>query len=72
MDEMSTGKILAGVFFGALGTGYFIYGKKQQDWITLVAGIALMVVPYFIPNIWLMSLTAIGLAVAPFLSRRWM
>ncbi|MDH4228590.1 MAG: hypothetical protein OEW11_02435 [Nitrospirota bacterium] len=53
--------------FGAVGFGYFIYGKKQQKGIPLTCGIALCVVPYFVVNTF--ALVAIGLALmgAPFL-----
>jgi len=43
------------------GAGFvlFVYGKKQERWPQLVAGIALMVYPYFVSTL----LMTIGLAV---------
>ncbi len=72
MGEMTMGQILWGVFFGSLGIGYFIYGKKQENWIALLCGIALCVIPYFILNVWLLLLAGAVLAAAPFAANRWM
>jgi LPXTG-motif cell wall-anchored protein len=36
--------------FSAIGTAYFIYGKKQGNLTVLVAGIGMMVFPYFVEN----------------------
>ncbi len=50
-----------GMLFGAIGLGYFIYGKRQAAALPLVCGIGLMVFPYFVSNSWL--LFAIGAAL---------
>ena len=55
-----------GVIFGAVGTGYFIYGKKQQAFIPLCTGMILCVFPYFISNIILMVLVGFILMAVPF------
>ena len=39
-----------GVMFGAVGMGYFVYGKRQQRFVPLVCGIALMAFPYFVSS----------------------
>lgn len=46
---------------GGIGFVLFVYGKKQQRWPQLVAGIAFMVYPYFTPT--LVSLILVGLAL---------
>jgi hypothetical protein len=56
-----------GVIFGAVGSGYFLYGKKQQAFIPLCAGILLCVFPYFIANTLLMLLVGFILMAIPFL-----
>ena len=33
---------------GAIGLALFVYGKKQQRWPQMAAGIAFMVYPYFV------------------------
>jgi hypothetical protein len=47
---------------GGVGFVLFVYGKKQQRWPHLVAGLALMVYPYFATSI--ASLTIAGGAIA--------
>jgi len=49
---MDMATLLWGVIFGAIGMGFFVYGKRQSAPIPLVCGIALMVFPYFISNVW--------------------
>ena len=49
---MSMATLLWGVIFGAIGTGFFVYGKRQRAPIPLACGIALMVFPYFVSNAW--------------------
>lgn len=66
---MDTSLILAGVIFGSIGAAYFIYGKKQQNWIALVCGIVLCVMPYFVANAFLLIAAGIVLAALPFLLR---
>jgi len=50
--------LFTGLLFSSAGLGYFIYGKRQHHRIALLAGIALMVYPYFITS--LLPLVAIG------------
>ena len=47
---------------GGLGFVLFVYGKKQQRWPQLIAGLAYMVYPYFTTSVW--SMTATGGAIA--------
>jgi hypothetical protein len=48
---MDIGTILMlSVLFSSIGAGYFIYGKKQQQCVPLLTGIALCVYPYFLSN----------------------
>jgi hypothetical protein len=54
--------LLWGVVFGSIGLAYFVYGKKQQRFVPLLCGIALMVYPYFISNTVL--LVAVGLIIS--------
>jgi hypothetical protein len=63
---MDTTQLLIGVFSGALGFGYFIYGKKQQKIVPLIAGMALCVVPYCIADNLYCIAACVVLAVLPF------
>jgi hypothetical protein len=38
------------LFFGSIGLGFFIYGRKQRAVVPLLCGLALMVFPYFVSN----------------------
>lgn len=46
--------LFASMLIGTIGFSLFIYGKKQQRIPQIVTGIALMVYPYFIENVWWM------------------
>lgn len=46
---------------GGAGFVLIVYGKKQQRWPQLVAGVALIAYPYFATG--LLPLVAIGLAI---------
>jgi hypothetical protein len=46
---------------GGIGFVLFMYGKKQQRWPHIVAGIAMMVYPYLTPTA--MSMTVGGVAI---------
>ena len=61
-----TSSLIWGVLFGAIGLGYFTYGKKQKAVVPLFVGIALFVFPYFITNIYLLVATGIGLSALPY------
>ena len=57
------------VLFGTIGAGYFIYGKRQQRLIPLIAGIGLCIFPYFIPNSYAMVIVGAILTAAPWFLR---
>lgn len=48
-----------------IGFVLFVYGKKQERWIYLIAGVVFMVYPYFTNSAWSLLLTgaALGFAV---------
>jgi hypothetical protein len=53
--------LFASLFWGSIGTGYFIYGKKQGSWPPMVGGIAIIAVSYFVGLVSLMSLASIAI-----------
>lgn len=66
-----TGSILLwGLLFGSIGFGFALYGKQQRAPVPLLCGIALMIYPYFVPNV--IALLAIGvvLMAIPYFFRR--
>lgn len=54
-----------GILFGAIGMGYFVYGKKQAAILPLVCGVGLMVFPYFVTGTLWMLLVGAALMAAP-------
>jgi hypothetical protein len=62
----TTSTLIWGVIFGSIGLGFFVYGKKQKAIIPLFCGIGLMVVPYFISNMYILILSGIVLVALPY------
>jgi hypothetical protein len=67
---MSEATLLWGLLFGSIGVGFVLYGKQQRAPLPLLCGIALMVYPYFVPNV--IALVGIGmvLMMIPYFFRR--
>ena len=61
--------LLWGVVFGSVGLAYFVYGKKQQRFVPLVCGIALVAFPYFISNTVLLVVVGLVLSAVPYFLR---
>ncbi|HSR65566.1 MAG TPA: hypothetical protein VLM17_08205 [Xanthomonadaceae bacterium] len=57
--------LIFGMLFGAVGLGYYIYGKRQQAPLPLACGVLLMVFPYFVPNAWATLLVGALLMAVP-------
>ena len=64
-----TAALVWGILFGAVGGGYFIYGRKQQAPMPMLCGFALMVFPYFVSSTLMVVLVGAGLMALPFLFR---
>jgi len=48
---------------GGIGFVLFVYGRKQQRWPQLLAGILFMVYPYFTPGILPMLFVGVALGI---------
>ena len=57
--------LLLGLIFGAIGSAFVFYGKKQQDALVLVTGVLLAIFPYFVSNVLLTLLIGTGLSLVP-------
>ena len=58
--------LAVGIFAGAIGAGYFIYGKRQTKFVPMIAGALLCIYPYFVDSLpWLLGI-GIALVAAPF------
>jgi len=52
MLDFSPGNLFAGLVFGSIGFVAFVYGKRMHLWTPMLCGIALMIYPYFVSDIW--------------------
>jgi len=57
--------LMVSFLFGTIGLGMFIYGKKSARLVPLGAGLALMIVPYLLPNLILMLVVCGALSALP-------
>ncbi|MBR9984770.1 MAG: hypothetical protein KFF68_02560 [Desulfosarcina sp.] len=64
---MNTSTLMWGVIFGSIGLGFFVYGKKQKVIIPFISGIGLMIIPYFISNVFILVATGTVFAALPFI-----
>lgn len=52
MDFSNASNLWAAIFWGAVGSGYFIYGWRQKSAIPLAGGVAISLVCFF-PALWM-------------------
>ena len=55
--------------FGAIGLGFFMYGRKQKAVVPLLTGIALFMFPYFISNVYMLVIVGVLLVALPYFVR---
>jgi hypothetical protein len=66
---LTNASLLIGFLFGAIGIGFFVYGKRQQKFVPLVCGLVLMVFPYFVSSsLWLVAI-GVALMAIPYFYR---
>ena len=63
--------LILGILFGSIGVGYFIYGKKQQRVVPLLAGMGLCAVPYVVDGALALVIVGVVLAALPWVLRDW-
>ncbi|MDE2271397.1 MAG: hypothetical protein KGJ94_05380 [Xanthomonadaceae bacterium] len=64
-----TATLIWGMLFGAIGVGYFVYGKRQAMIVPLVCGIGLMVYPWFVSGAFLTVVVGAVLMAVPYFVR---
>ncbi len=64
-----TQSLMVGLVTGVIGMGYFVYGKKTQRPVPLIAGLLLLVYPYFIDSLPWAVLIGVVLTAVPFVIR---
>jgi len=66
--DLSFGSILASLVVSTVGFGFFLYGKKQLRMPQFIAGVVLMVFPYFVGSpLWMLGIAGgllVGLSFA--------
>lgn len=65
----SPAQMLWGVLFGAIGMGYFSYGRKRRAAVPFATGVALMTYPFFVSNTYLLALVGAALCAVPYFIR---
>jgi len=65
----STPTILWALFFGSIGLGLFLYGRKQGSMVPKYCGVVLMVYPYFVPDVYWLVGVGVGLVALPYFWR---
>ena len=64
--SFSVGSIFVGLVFGGIGFVAFVWGKKNAEMRPLWLGLALMIYPYFVPDVRLAIAVGILLTAAIF------
>ncbi len=64
-----TSQLVLGMVFGAIGLGFFVYGKRQKAVVPFTVGIALFVFPYFISNVYMLVTVGVVLVALPYFVR---
>ena len=59
--------LFASLLWGSVGTGYFIFGKKQAAMMPMIGGVLMVAVSYVVSSWLLMSLLCIALIIAVYL-----
>ncbi len=68
--DISSGTLIASLLWGSIGTGFAVYGWKQKDTATLIGGIALIAISYFIGSPLLMSIVGAALVAGTFWAKK--
>lgn len=58
------------VLFGAIGLGFFVYGKRQQGLVPLLCGLGLMAFPYFVTSLPAVLIIGVVLTAIPWFVKR--
>ena len=67
--NFSLPNLIGGFIFGVFGFAAWRYGKSAQEWRPMLLGVALMIFPYFVDNVWLLYGIGVALTVSLFFFR---
>lgn len=68
-SRVNAASLLWSLIFGAIGFGFFTYGRKQASFVPLLCGLALMIFPYFVSNTLLLVAIGVVLIATPYFVR---
>ena len=63
-------QLWGGLIFGALGMGYWTYGRRQQDILAQICAAAMVTLPFFVPSAIGMIATGLFFCVVPIATAR--
>ncbi len=68
--DINIPSLFLSLIFSSIGLGYFLFGKRQQEFVFLGAGLALMIYPYIVSGAWMITVVGLVLLAGPFVVRR--
>lgn len=66
---MEQAVLLWGLVFGSVGFGFLIYAHHRRVVVPLVVGIALIIYPFFVTNVYALVLIGLALSTLPYFIR---
>jgi hypothetical protein len=67
--DLNVPSLILTLIFSSVGLGYFLFGKRQQEYLFLFAGLALMVYPYMVSGTATVTIVGLVLSAGPFVAR---
>lgn len=67
--DLNISYLIMTLIFSSVGLGYFLYGKRQQQFLFLFAGLALMVYPYMVSGTATVTVVGLVLSAGPFVAQ---
>ncbi len=64
VNWLDTKFLFASLFWGSVGAGYWIYGKRQTLWSPMIGGVVMIALAYLVSSALLMTLLCLAIAVA--------
>jgi len=68
--DLNIPSLVVSLIFSSIGLGYFLFGKRQQEFVFLGAGLALMIYPYIVSGTFTVTAVGLVLLAGPFVARR--
>ena len=68
--SLDPGALFLSLIVGGIGFVLFVYGRKQERWPQMAAGVVLMVYPYFVNSMLLLVAIAVAICAGLWLAIR--